>query len=253
MKKILALVLTLAILCIGICSCASNDEKITIATSPDFPPFEDLNNGEYVGIEMDLVKLVCEKLKLKYEFVSVDFDSIVTGVQAGKFTVGAAGISVDEDRKQNVDFATEYCLAAQAIVVKANSTIKSKADLTGKTIAVQTATTAEKYCSEQGYTINSYTANPDAELALSQGKVDAWVIDDLTADAMVKEWNKTHTGDDALVVLKEAMTSEPYAFCFQKGSKYTKLFSDTIKEFIKDGTIKALFDKYDAPYFQPEV
>ena len=70
---------------------------------------------------------------------------------------------------------------------------------------------------------------------------------------MVKEWNKTHTGDDALVVLKEAMTSEPYAFCFQKGSKYTKLFSDAIKELIKDGTVKALFDKYDAPYFQPEV
>ena len=253
MKKILALVLALMILALGVCSCASNKVKVTIATSPDFPPFEDLNNGEFVGIEMDLVKLVCEKLGYDYEFVSVDFDSIITGVQAGKYTLAAAGISVDEDRKKNVDFATEYCLAAQAIVVKTTSAIKTKSDLDGKTIAVQTATTAEKYCQEQGYTILSYTANPDAELALFQGKVDAWVIDDLTADEMVKDWNKAHTGDEQLVVLKEAMTSEPYAFAFQKGSKLTAEFSKVIEEFIKDGTIQKLFEKYDAPYTKPEV
>lgn len=253
MKKIIAIILAVLILSISLVSCSGKSEKVTIATSPDFPPFENLENGEYVGIEMDLVKLVCEKLGYDYEIVSVDFDSIITGVQAGKYTLAAAGISIDEDRKQNVDFSKEYCLAAQAIVVKSGSSIKSKADLTGKTIAVQTATTAEKACQSEGYTVLSFTANPDAELALSQGKADAWVIDDLTADAMVKEWNTTHTGDDSLVVLKEAMTTEPYAFAFQKGSKLTEKFSAAIVELIKDGTIQKLFDKYDAPYTQPEV
>lgn len=253
MKKIVAIILAVLILVISLASCSAKKDKITIATSPDFPPFEDLQNGEYVGIEMDLVKLVCEELGYEYEFVSVDFDSIISGVQAGKYTLAAAGISVDEDRKKNVDFAKEYCLAAQAIVVKSTSTIKTKADLTGKTIAVQTATTAEKYCMDEGYSVKSYTANPDAELALTQGKVDAWVIDDLTAAEMVKVWNSTHTGDETLVVINEAMTSEPYAFAFQKGSKYVSQFSTVIEKFIKDGTIQKLFEKYDAPYTKPEV
>ena len=202
---------------------------------------------------MDLVKLVCEELGYEYEFVSVDFDSIISGVQAGKYSLAAAGISVDEDRKKNVDFAQEYCLAAQAIVVKVGSSIKSKSDLTGKTIAVQTATTAEDYCMDNGYNVLSYTSNPDAELALFQGKVDAWVIDDLTAAEMVKTWNASHTGDEQLVVIKEAMTSEPYAFAFQKGSKLTSEFSKVIKKFIEDGTIQKLFEKYDAPYTKPEI
>lgn len=255
MKKIICIILALAMLTIAfsLTSCGEKT-KVTIATSPDFPPFEDLDaNGNFIGIDMELVALICKELGYEYEYVNTSFDSIVTGVQTGKYTIGAAGISVTEDRKQNVDFATPYCLAAQAIVVKTGSTIKSKSDLTGKKISVQTDTTGEKYCKDNGYNVSSYASNSDAELALYQGKVDAWVIDDLSAAAMVKEWNSSHSGSDQLVVLDEAMTSEPYAFVFQKGSKLVTEFNKVIEKFIKDGTIENLFKKYDAPYTKPEV
>ena len=83
--------------------------------------------------------------------------------------------------KKNVLFTDPYCLAAQAIVVTAGSPIASKADLDGKTVSVQTGTTAEDFCMGEGYDVMGFAANSDAEAALVTGKVDAWVIDDLTA------------------------------------------------------------------------
>ena len=72
----------------------------------------------------------------------VDFDSIIPGIQAGRYDAGVAGISITADRLKNCDFSDPYFLANQVIVVNPGSDIQSKADLTGKTIAVQTGTTA---------------------------------------------------------------------------------------------------------------
>ena len=157
-----------------------------------------------------------------------------------------SGISVTDKRKENTLFTKEYCLAAQCIVVKADSAIASKADLEGKKIAVQTGTTAAEFCSGQGYTLSQFEANQDAKLALTQGKVEAWVVDDLTAAEMCK-------GDDSVKILDEAMTTEPYAFAFAFGSEdLVEEINKIIDELIADGTVKSIFDKYEAPYTKPE-
>lgn len=110
--------------------------ELVIATSPDFPPFEELkSNGAVEGIEIDIMNIICEKLGVTLKIEQMDFDSVLPGVQAGKYDVGVSGISVTEKRQKNTLFTDPYCLAAQAIVVTDGSSIKSKADLTGKTIA----------------------------------------------------------------------------------------------------------------------
>ena len=102
--------------------------------------------------------------------------------------MGVSGISVTEKRQKNPS-TDPYALAAQAIVVKTGSEITGKADLDKKKIAVQTGTTAESFCMENGYKVSSFQANSDAEMALVTGKVDAWVIDDLT----VPRWPRPTT------------------------------------------------------------
>ena len=227
--------------------------KLVIGTSPDFPPFESLNNGKVEGIEIEIMELICDELGVELEIKQMDFDSVLPGVQAGKFDVGVSGISVTPDREKNTLFTTPYCLAAQAIVVTADSPIASKADLTGKTVSVQTGTTAEEFCLGNGYTVKAYQANADAELALTTGKVDAWVIDDLTAAEMVAVYNEDHP-DAPLVILEEAMTTEPYAFAFAQGSDDLVASINTIlKKLLADGTIAAIFEKYDAPYTAPQA
>ena len=180
MKKTFAFLLALCmIFALAVPAYADGKTTLTMATSPDFPPFEELQaDGSVVGIEVDLLNLICEKLGLELVIEQMDFDSVLPGVQAGKYDVGVSGISVTEKRQKNVLFTEPYCLAAQAIVVKTGSEITGKADLDKKKIAVQTGTTAESFCMENGYKVSSFQANSDAEMALVTGKVDAWVIDE---------------------------------------------------------------------------
>ncbi len=256
MKKIIALVLAVLMIVCMFSACGKKGKtlddvkaagKLVVATSPDFPPFESLEGSDVVGIEVDLIKLVCEKLGVELELVQIDFESVLSGVQACKYDCGMSGISVTEKRQKNMLFTTPYCLAAQCIVVKADSAIDSKADLEGKSISVQTATTAEDFCRGAGYDVKSFTANADAKMALTTGKVEAWVVDDLTAAEMCE-------GDDSVKILDEKMTTEPYALAFAFGSETLVAEIDKIiKELVADGTVAGLFEKYGAPYTAPEA
>ncbi|MBO5785910.1 MAG: amino acid ABC transporter substrate-binding protein [Clostridia bacterium] len=255
MKKLLALLLSVIFVAVCFTGCGAKGKtlaevkeagELVIATSPDFPPFENLEGDKIVGIEVDIMEIVCQKLGVTPVFEQINFDAVLTGVQTGKYDCGMSGISVTDKRKENTLFTKEYCLAAQCIVVKADSAIASKADLAGKTIAVQTGTTAAEFCSGEGYALSQFEANQDAKLSLTQGKVDAWVVDDLTAAEMCK-------GDASVKILSESMTTEPYAFAFAFGSEDLVAEIDKIiTELIADGTIKSIFDKYEAPYTKPE-
>ena len=176
------LVLALVMMCTCLTACGGSGVslsdvkkagKLVIATSPDFPPFENLENGEVVGIEVDILNKIAEKIGVELVIEQMDFDSVIPGIQAGKFNVGVSGITVTEERKKNVDFSDAYFLASQAIVVTPDSTIAGKADLTGKKISVQTGTTAEDYCMSEGYEVLAFAANNDAAAALTSGKADA--------------------------------------------------------------------------------
>ena len=226
--------------------------KLVIGTSPDFPPFEMLDNsGNVIGIEIEIMELICQELGVQLEIKTMDFDSVLPGVQTGKFNVGVSGISVTPAREKNTLFTTPYCLAAQAIVVTSGSPITCKADLAGKTVSVQTGTTAEEFCMSNGYDVKAFAANADAEAALTVGKVDAWVIDDLTAAEMVASYNEDHP-DAPLVILSEAMTTEPYAFAFAQGNEELVAKIDEILQgLLADGTIAKIFEEYNAPYTAP--
>ena len=253
MKKIIALALVL-VLCLSLAACGAKGAtlaqvqkagKMTVATSPDFPPFESLEGGEVVGIEVEIMKLVAKDLGVELEFVQMDFDSVLIGIQAAKYDCAMSGITKDADREKNMLFTSPYYNAAQVIVVKADSAIKTKADLTGKTVSVQTGTTAETGCQAEKIATQGYTANADAKAALTTGKVDAWVVDNLTALQMVEE-------GDGLVVLEEKMTEEPYAFAFAFGSEdLVAEINKSLEKLINDGTVEQIFTDFGETYVKP--
>jgi len=258
MKKVFVILLVFAMV-LSFAACGKKEEEktdekkiLSVGTSPDFPPFESLENGQVVGIEVDILQVICEKLGMTLELNQIDFDSVLPGVAAGKFLIGASGITVTEGRKKNALFTQPYCMAAQAIVVTEGSPITCKADLEGKSVSVQTGTTAESFCMEQGYDVRAYTANNDAEAALVNGKVEAWVIDDLTAAEMVTIYNEK--ADTKLVVLSDPMTTEPYAFAASlENTELIASMDKILTDMLKDGSIAAIFAKYGAPYTAPET
>ena len=254
MKKIIAL--TLAVLMMALCLTACSAKgptladvqkagKLTVATSPDFPPFESLEGGKVVGIEVDIMELIAKELGVELEIVQMDFDAVLMGIQTAKYDCGASGITVDADREKNMLFTTPYYNAAQVIVVKEGSPITGKADLSGKTVSVQTGTTAESGCQDEGIAIQAFNANADAKSALTTGKVDAWVVDNLTALQMVED-------GEGLVILNEKLTEEPYAFAFAFGSEdLVAEINKALEKLISDGTIAGIFENYGEAYVKP--
>ena len=255
MKKIIALVLALVMVaaCLTACGGAKGATlkdvqkagKLTVATSPDFPPFESLEGDAVVGIEPDIMALIGDKLGVEVEFVQMDFDSVLIGIQAAKYDCAMSGITVTPDREKNMLFTDPYYNAAQVIVVAEGSPITGKADLAGKVASVQTGTTAESGCQDEGIEVQAFAANADAKAALTTGKVDAWVVDNLTAIQMVEE-------GDGLVILDEKMTEEPYAFAFAMGSEdLVAAINEALAALIADGTVESIFASYGETYMKP--
>ena len=253
MKKIIALALAL-VLCLSLAACGAKGPaladvkkagKLTVATSPDFPPFESLEGGKVVGIEVDIMELIAKDLGVEIEFVQMDFDSVLAAIESAKYDCAMSGITVTPDREKNMLFTKPYYSAAQVIVVKADSAIAGKADLAGKTVSVQTGTTAESGCQDEKIATQAFAANADAKAALTTGKVDAWVVDNLTAMQMVEE-------GDGLKILEEKMTVEPYAFAFAFGSEdLVAEINKSLDKLMGDGTIEGIFTEYGETYEKP--
>lgn len=91
---------------------------LTMATNAEFPPYEYYENGVITGIDADMMQAVCDRLGMDLEIQNMHFDAIITAVDSGKTDVGAAGMTVTEDRLKNIDFTDSYTTAQQVIIVK---------------------------------------------------------------------------------------------------------------------------------------
>ena len=138
MKKLLTLLLALSMVLVVVTACGGSEtDKLTMATNAEFPPFEYIENGEIVGAYVDIAKAIAEKLRKELEITNIDFDAALTGAATGKYDMAVAGITANDERRENMNFSVDYYTASQAIIVKADSTIAVSKDLEGKTISCQ--------------------------------------------------------------------------------------------------------------------
>ncbi len=103
------------------CVAAAGDApkgKLIMATNAEFPPYESMSDGKIVGIDVDIMQAICNKLGYELEIENTEFDSIIPEIQSGKADVGVAGMTVTEDRKKNVLFSDSYATGVQVIIVK---------------------------------------------------------------------------------------------------------------------------------------
>ncbi len=222
--------------------------KLTIGTSPDFPPFENLENDEYVGLDMDLARALAEKLGLEVEFKNLQFDAIIPAVAAGgQVDLGLSGITIDPERAEQVDFTDSYYIDDLSVVaMKANTDVTSDTyadalNQDGVIIAVQSGTTGESYAQENfpNATTQPYGTATDCFAAMQAGQAVAVVTNKAVAAKMVAD---SYT--DAQVV-KEIATGEEYGIAVSKdNSALLEAVNSALDELTSDGSLDDIVNKY---------
>lgn len=219
------------------------DGKLIIGTSPDYPPFENLEDGEYVGFDIALGKAVAEKLGLEASFTTIQFDGIIPAiVSGGQVDVGISGFSVDPEREKQVDFTDAYYTDDQSICAMKDSKIQSEEDLNkeGVVIAVQTGTTGEDYAKENypKATVKGFGNSTDAFAAMQSGKADAVMTNKAVVESMLTSYTDAQ-------VIKSIATGEEYAIAVSKDNpELTKAINEAIEEMQSNGEIETMEADY---------
>lgn len=253
MKKFLALALSLG-LAVSLTACNSGQEgdsqqsaAISVYTNAYFAPFEYYDGTDIVGVDVDIMNMVGEKLGRKVTYTNVEFGTIIDTVSSGKLAdVGAAGITITAARQELVDFSDPYFTSVQYVVYPAGAMEIDGTDgdvdyilwdsLADKKIGVQTDTTGDIYVDLEinadgsaDYdeytgvlygTETSQTRYDSAQLAVDAvgaGQIDVVVVDYLPASYIVEknsgyECAALYYGGD-----EPSPTEEQYAICVTKG------------------------------------
>ena len=269
-KKILAMVLSLA-MCCSMTACgsankdtatsggASSDKKAAskndngsdlayiqdkgtlIVGITDFEPMDyQKGSDEWIGFDADMANAFAKSLGVKAEFVEIDWDNKVLELDAKSIDCVWNGMTLTDEVTSSMACTNAYCNNAQVAIVKAAdkdkySTVESMKDLN---FAVEAGSAGEKELSKLGYNYTSVKAQADALMEVSAGTSDAAVIDSLMA-AMVGEG----TGYEKLTYTA-SFNSEEYGVGFRKGSDMADKLNDFFAESYKDGSMKKTAEKY---------
>ena len=223
--------------------------QLTTCTHLPYPPFQSEIDGKVQGFDVSLIDLVAKDLGVKQKVLDTPFENFKTGafLNSGDCDLAAAGMTITEERKKNVDFSDPYFDATQALLVAKGSGISSLADAKAKKVQLgaQAQTTGEDYVKGQGFDPVSFESSDAVLNGLRSGQVKAVVID----YPVVQGWLKDKANADAFQVADNINTGEQYGFTVKKGN--TKLLAAVNKALADakaDGTYKKLYEKWIGPY-----
>ena len=220
--------------------CTKNENELVLVTEAGFAPYEYYEDGEIVGVDIDIAKEIAKELGKELVIKDVSFDFVINEVKSGKADFAAAGISITPERAEEVDFTMEYTTSNQVVVVKKDSSIKNFDDIKNKKIAVQLGTVADLYV-EENYkkaTVVSHKKYLSAVEDVKTGKADCIIMDELPAKAIVAE-------NDNLKILDGVLFQDKYGMIVKKGNDELKdQINKVLERMVNDGTINDLVLKH---------
>ncbi|MFE9628900.1 transporter substrate-binding domain-containing protein [Streptomyces sp. NPDC006527] len=223
--------------------------QLTTCTHLPYPPFQSEIDGKVQGFDVSLVDLVAEDLGVKQEILDTPFENFKTGafLNSGECDLAAAGMTITEERKKNVDFSDPYFDATQAVLVDKKAGVTSLADVKSKNVKLgaQAQTTGEDYVKKQGFDPVSFESSDAVLNGLRTGQVKAVVID----YPVVQGWLKDKATADSFEVVDNLNTGEQYGFTVKKGNtKLVQAINKALADAKADGTYKKLYEQWIGPY-----
>ncbi len=242
-SKIFALVLILAIV-FSIVGCAKKSSKFIIATDTTFAPFEFEKAGEFIGIDMDILKAIAEDQKFEYELQVLGFNAAVQALEAKQVDGVIAGMSITDERKQKFDFSLPYFDSGVVMGIAAdNSKIKTYADLKGENVAVKTgtegATFAESIKDQYGFTLSYFDDSANMYEEVKTGNSVACFEDYPVLGYAI-------TQNVGLQIVTEKEQGSSYGFAVSKGENVELLamFNKGFENIKASGKYQEILDTY---------
>lgn len=256
MKRFLAILLA-ALMLFSLAACGNNTKDSTsndtnstaertyiIYSDNAFAPFEFLDGDAYVGVDMDLFAAIAQDQGIKYEMKNEGFDASMGAVQAGQADGMIAGMTINDERKETYDFSDGYFEDGQIMVVAANSTIASEADLAGKKVAAKNGTESTKYVESlqptYGFEILYYDDSPNMYQAVLTGAADA-CFEDRSVIGWAIQQNKM-----PLKTVGEVVNKAYYGFAVKKGqnAELIEKFNAGLKNIKANGKYDEILARY---------
>ncbi|MDR2908907.1 MAG: basic amino acid ABC transporter substrate-binding protein [Oscillospiraceae bacterium] len=208
---------------------------LIMGTEAGFAPYEYYDDsGAVTGVDPDIAKAIAEAMGLELQIEEMDFDAIIPEIQAGRIDFGAAGMTVTDERSQQVDFSIPYATSRQIIVVKeGNAEITGPDSLAGKNVGVQLGTVADIVLTDEysDTTVGRYKKYFEAFADLEAGRLDAIAMDVLPAQEFLSQ-------NQGLVILEQELMIDEYAIAVQKGNtELLDAINAHLTAMISDGTI----------------
>ena len=233
------------------CGKKDGDEQgkpvLTMVTNAEFPPYEYYYDGKITGIDAEIAGAIAGKLDMELVIENIDFDSVVASVETGKYDMAMSGLTITDERREQINFTTSYATGVQVIIVNENSPLTSVDDFfedgAFHTIGVQLSTTGDLYSTwdleDEGLaSVERYNKGADAVMALISGKVDCVIIDNEPAKVFVSE-------NPGLKILDTEFALEDYAIGINKGNtELLEKVDSALQELIADGTVQRIIEKY---------
>ena len=219
---------------------ALEDGVLDLGTNAAFPPYEYYEGEDIVGIDAEIAEAIANYLGYEYKIHDMEFANIIASIESGKVDGGIAGMTVNAERLESVNFSDSYATGIQSIIVTKDSDIQSIDDLEGKKIGTQFGTTGDNYArGDYGDdVVQSFDKGADAVIALLAGNIDCVIIDNEPAKNFVKT-------DDNLQLLDTDYAVEDYAIALPKdNAALLDEINGALKALKEDGTIPAIIEKY---------
>ena len=215
-----------------------HDNSLRMITEAAFPPYEFLRGQEIVGIDVEICRAVAEKLGRPFRAETVIFDSVIPAVISGKADLAAAGITVTEDRKKNVDFSVPYVKTGIVVIYRKSNPFTGIEQLKTRKIGVQSGTTSEMFAIETlGLEPERSPSPAEAVAGLKAGRCEFVIADVDPAKNCVK-------GDPDLAV-SDFIASEEYAVAIRKGNpELVAAVNETIADAKADGRLERWIREY---------
>lgn len=222
----------------------------TLGLDADFAPMGfTQDDGQIVGFDIDLANAVAKKMGVNVEVKPIDWDAKAMELSTGKIDVIWNGFSISDERRQEVLFSNPYLSTKQSVIVKADSDIKTKADLAGKKIALQDGSTSEDAVKADAATyesigdenISRFKENSQVLMEVDAGRADAAVIDEIFVRYYLQKENML----DKFVVLEEGFDEEDYGVGGRLGDySLMEAINKALDECKTDGTTSEISMKW---------